>query len=298
MHFTKKNSLEKRANLRNSLKSGKLLRFPGAYNPLSAKLISEIGFDGIYISGGVMANDLGLPDIGLTTLEQVSYRASQITRVTDLPTIVDADTGFKDCKKTISTFEASGLAGCHIEDQIEQKRCGHLDNKELITKEEMVIKIKNAVNARTDKNFIIIARTDANAVEGLDRTIDRIKAYEDAGADMIFPEAMKDESEFEKVRKISKGYLLANMTEFGKSKLLNKSELEKLGYNLVIYPVTTQRLAMKNVEDGLKSIFKNGDQNNIIDNMQTRKRLYELVEYEKYNTLDNEITDFSTEGHE
>ena len=298
MHFTKKNSLEKRADFISSLKSGKLLRFPGAYNPLSAKLISEIGFDGVYISGGVMANDLGLPDIGLTTLEQISYRASQITRVTDLPTIVDADTGFKDCIKTISTLEAKGLAGCHIEDQVEQKRCGHLDNKELISKEEMVVKIKDAVSARIDKNFLIIARTDANAVEGLDKTIDRIKAYEDAGADMIFPEAMKDENEFEKVRKISKGYLLANMTEFGKSKLLNKSELEKLGYNLVIYPVTTQRLAMKNVEDGLKSIFKNGDQNNIIDNMQTRKRLYELVEYEKYNTLNNKITDFSTEGHE
>ena len=298
MHFTKKNSLEKRANFRNSLKSGKLLRFPGAYNPLSAKLISEIGFDGVYISGGVMANDLGLPDIGLTTLEQVSYRASQITMVTDLPTIVDADTGFKDCKKTISIFETKGLAGCHIEDQIEQKRCGHLDNKELVTKEEMVTKIKTAVSARKDKNFLIVARTDANTVEGLEKTIDRIKAYEDAGADMIFPEAMKDENQFEKVRKITKGYLLANMTEFGKSKLLNKSELEKLGYNLVIYPVTTQRLAMKNVEDGLKSIFKNGDQNNIIDNMQTRKRLYELVEYEKYNTPDNKITDFSTEGHE
>ena len=298
MHFTKKNSFDKRADFISSLKSGKLLRFPGAYNPLTAKLISEIGFDGVYISGGVMANDLGLPDIGLTTLEQVSYRASQITKVTDLPTIVDVDTGFKDCKKTISTFEAKGLAGCHIEDQVEQKRCGHLDNKELISKEDMVIKIKDAVSARTDKNFIIIARTDANSVEGLDKTIDRIKAYEDAGADMIFPEAMKDESEFEKVRKISKRYLLANMTEFGKSKLLNKSELEKLGYNLVIYPVTTQRLAMKNVEDGLKSIFKNGDQNNIIDNMQTRKRLYELVEYEKYNTPDNKITDFSTDGHE
>jgi len=298
MHFTKKNALEKRSIFVESLKSGKLLRFPGAYNPLSAKLISEIGFDGVYISGGVMANDLGLPDIGLTTLEQVSYRASQITRVTDLPTIVDADTGFKNCKKTVYTLEAKGLAGCHIEDQIEQKRCGHLDNKELITKDEMVIKIKDAVSARKDKNFLIIARTDANSVEGLDKTIDRIKAYEDAGADMIFPEAMKDESEFEKVRKISKGYLLANMTEFGKSKLLNKSELEKLGYNLVIYPVTTQRLAMKNVEDGLKSIFKNGDQNNIIDNMQTRKRLYELVEYEKYNTPENKITDFSTEGHE
>jgi methylisocitrate lyase len=298
MHFTKKNPAEKRSNFVKSLNSGKLLRFPGAYNPLSAKLISEIGFDGVYVSGGVMANDLGLPDIGLTTLEQVSYRASQITRVTDLPTIVDADTGFKDCKKTILTFEKKGLAGCHIEDQIEQKRCGHLDNKELISREEMVVKIKNAVSARIDRNFLIIARTDANAVEGLDKTIDRIKAYEDAGADMVFPEAMKDEKEFEKVRKISKGYLLANMTEFGKSKLLNKSELEKLGYNLVIYPVTTQRLAMKNVEDGLKSIFINGDQNNIIDNMQTRKRLYELVEYEKYNTPDNKITDFSTEGHE
>ena len=298
MHFTKKNALEKRSDFIKSLKTGKLLRFPGAYNPLCAKLIAEIGFDGVYISGGVMSNDLGLPDIGLTTLNQVSYRSAQITRVTDLPTIVDADTGFKDCKNTITTFEAKGLAGCHIEDQIEQKRCGHLDNKELISKKEMVKKIKDSINARKDKNFLIIARTDANAVEGLDKTIDRIKAYEDAGADMIFPEAMKDEKEFEKVRKISKRYLLANMTEFGKSKLLSKSALEKLGYNLVIYPVTTQRLAMKNVEDGLKSIFKNGDQNNILDKMQTRKRLYKLVEYEKYNTPDNKITDFSTEEHE
>ena len=298
MHFTKKNAAEKRSDFITSLKTGKLLKFPGAYNPLCAKLIAEIGFDGVYVSGGVMANDLGLPDIGLTTLEQISYRAAQITRVTDLPTIVDADTGFKDCKNTVSKLEAKGLTGCHIEDQIDLKRCGHLDNKELISKEEMVKKIKDSVNARKDENFLIIIRTDANAVEGLEKTIDRIKAYEDAGADMIFPEALKDEKEFAKVRKISKKYLLANMTEFGKSKLLNKTELEKLGYNMVIYPVTTQRLAMKNVEDGLKSIFKNGDQNNIIDKMQTRKRLYELVEYEKYNTLDNNITDFSTEGHE
>ena len=245
-----------------------------------------------------MSNDLGLPDIGLTTLDQVSYRANQIARVTDLPTIVDADTGFDDCKKTISTFENKGLSGCHIEDQITEKRCGHLDNKELITKDEMVKKIKNSIGARKDKNFLIIVRTDANTVEGIDKTIERIKAYEDAGADMIFPEAMKDEKEFEKIRKISKGYLLANMTEFGKSKLLNKNELENLGYNLVIYPVTTQRLAMQNVEFGLKTIFKDGDQNNIIDKMQTRKRLYELVEYEKYNTPGKKITDFSTDGHE
>jgi len=298
MHFTKKTVSAKRSGFVKELQSKKLLQFPGAYNPLCAKLIAEIGFDGVYISGGVMSNDLGLPDIGLTTLDQVSYRSGQIARVTDLPTIVDIDTGFGNCKNTIEKFEKKGLAGCHLEDQIAEKRCGHLDNKELISKNEMVKKIKECVESRTDKNFLIIARTDANSVEGLDKTLDRIKAYEDAGADMIFPEAMKDEKEFEKVRRTSNKYLLANMTEFGKSKLLNKSELENLGYNVVIYPVTTQRLAMKNVEDGLKSIFKSGDQNNILDKMQTRKRLYELVEYEKYNTPDKKITDFSTEGHE
>ncbi len=205
---------------------------------------------------------------------------------------------FGNCKNTIEVFETKGLAGCHLEDQVAEKRCGHLDNKELISTEEMVKKIEECVKSRKDKNFLIIARTDANTVEGLDKTINRIKAYEEAGADMIFPEALKDENEFEKVRKNSKGYLLANMTEFGKSKLLDKKQLENLGYNLVIYPVTTQRLAMKSAEEGLKSIFKDGHQNNIIDKMQTRKRLYELVEYEKYNTPDKKITDFSTEGHE
>ena len=298
MHFTKKTTSEKRLDFIKELQSKKLLRFPGAYNPLCAKLIAEIGFDGVYVSGGVMSNDLGLPDIGLTTLEQVSYRSGQISRVTDLPTIVDIDTGFGNCKKTIEEFEKKGLAGCHLEDQIAEKRCGHLDNKELVSTEEMVKKIKECVESRKDKNFLIIARTDANSVEGLDATLERIKAYENAGADMIFPEAMKDENEFEKVRKVSKSYLLANMTEFGKSKLLDKKQLENLGCNLVIYPVTTQRLAMKSVEDGLKSIFEDGHQNNIIDKMQTRKRLYELVEYEKYNTPDKKITDFSTEGHE
>ena len=298
MHFTKKDNKEKRLDFVKILKTKKLLRFPGAYNPLCAKLIAEIGFDGVYVSGGVMSNDLGLPDIGLTTLEQVSYRSGQICKVTDLPTIVDIDTGFGNCKKTIEVFENKGLAGCHIEDQISEKRCGHLDNKELISKEKMVEKIKECLKSRKDKNFLIIARTDANSVEGIDKTIERIKSYEDAGADMVFPEALKDENEFEKIRKNTNGYLLANMTEFGKSKLLNKKQLENLGYNLVIYPVTTQRLAMKSVEDGLKSIFTDGHQNNIIDRMQTRKRLYELVEYEKYNTPTNKITDFSTEGHE
>ena len=298
MHFTKKNSSEKRVELRNKLKKQKILRFPGAYNPLSAKLIAEIGFDGIYISGGVMSNDLGLPDIGLTTLKEVSYRANQISRVSDLPAIVDADTGFGDCKKTIETFEKLGLTGCHIEDQIEQKRCGHLDNKEIIPVGDMIKKIKSAVSAKKDKNFLIIARTDSNTVEGIKKTIDRIKAYEDAGADVLFPEAMKDEKEFEQIRKNSKVNLLANMTEFGKSKILSAKILENLGYNIVIYPVTTQRLAMKSVEDGLRVIMNDGHQNNIIDKMQTRKRLYELVEYEKYNTPDKKITDFKTDEHE
>ena len=298
MHFTKRSSSEKRIELKNKLKKQKILKFPGAYNPLTAKLITEIGFEGIYISGAVMANDLGFPDIGITTLKEVSYRANQISRVSDLPSIVDADTGFSDCKKTIETFEQLGLSGCHIEDQIDEKRCGHLDNKEIIPLEKMVNKIKTAVNSKKDKNFLIIARTDANSVEGLKKTIDRVKAYEDAGADIIFPEAMKDEKEFELIRKNLKVNLLANMTEFGKSKLLSANELENLGYNIVIYPVTTQRLAMKNVEDGLRTIMNDGHQNNIIDKMQTRKRLYELVEYEKYNTPDKKITDFKTDGHE
>ena len=167
MHFTKKIPLKKRKDLKKKLNSKKLLKFPGAYNPLTAKLITEINFDGIYISGAVMANDLGIPDIGLTTLQEVSYRSNQIAKVTDLPSIVDADTGFKDCKKTIETFENIGLAGCHIEDQVEEKRCGHLDNKEIISLNDMVNKIKLAVKSKNDKNFLIIARTDANSVEGI-----------------------------------------------------------------------------------------------------------------------------------
>ena len=298
MHFVKKTATEKRDNFDKKLLSKKILRVPGAYNPLTAKLIEEIGYDGIYVSGGVMSNDLGYPDIGLTKLKDVSYRANQIARVTNLPTIVDADTGFKSCEETVNTFEKLGLTGLHIEDQISQKRCGHLDNKELISKEEMVKKIKLSVKSRKEKNFKIIARTDANSIEGIDKTIERAKSYQDAGADIIFPEALKDEKEFEKVRKNLDIYLLANMTEFGKTKILSYKQLENIGYNIVIYPITTQRLAMKSVEDGLRVIFEHGHQNNIIDKMQTRKRLYELVEYEKYNSLDENIYNFSTQGHE
>ena len=298
MHFIEKDPKQKRSDFVNKLKSNKILRVPGAYNPLTAKLIEEIGYDAVYVSGGVMANDLGFPDIGLTTIQDVSTRSYLISRVTNLPTIVDIDTGFKSCKETIEIFENFGITAVHLEDQVERKRCGHLDNKELISKEAMVKKLKECVSTKKDQNFKVIARSDAKNVEGIDKMIDRCKAYIDAGAEIIFPEALSDEKDFEKVRKELNCYLLANMTEFGKSKLFNYKELENLGYNIVIYPVTTQRLAMKNVEDGLKDLFINGHQNNIIDKMQTRKRLYELVDYEKYNSLDETIYNFSTEGHE
>jgi len=301
MYFVKKNPAEKRKILIKNLKSKKLLRFPGAYSPLVAKLIEETGFEGVYVSGAVVANDLGLPDIGLTTLSEVSNRAEQISRATNLPTIADADTGFGEimnCARTIERFENNGLCGCHIEDQINPKRCGHLDNKEIISVGDMIKKIKSAVRAKKDKNFLVIARTDANTVEGLKKTISRIKAYVDAGADMIFPEAMKNEKEFEAVRECTNAYILANMTEFGKSKLLTTKQLKNLGLNIVIYPVTTQRLAMKSVEDGIRKIFKDGHQKNVLKNMQTRKRLYELVNYKKYSEFDKNIFKFSKKGHE
>ena len=197
MHFIKKKIKEKRKDFVNKLKSGKILRVPGAYNPLTAKVIEEIGYDAVYVSGGVMSNDLGYPDIGLTTLEDVSNRSKQIARVTNLPTIVDIDTGFKSCKKTIKTFEKFGVTAVHIEDQVERKRCGHLDNKELISVKKMVKKIEECVKAKKDKNFKIIARSDAKSVEGIDKMIDRCKAYIDAGAEIIFPEALQDEKDFE-----------------------------------------------------------------------------------------------------
>ena len=173
MHFVKKKAEEKRTEFDVKLKSKKILRVPGAYNPLTAKVIEEIGYDAVYVSGGVMSNDLGYPDIGLTTLKDVSNRANQIARVTNLPTIVDIDTGFKSCKETIETFENFGITGIHIEDQVAQKRCGHLENKELVSKDEMIKKIKECVNSKKDKNFKVIARSDAKSVEGIDKMIDR-----------------------------------------------------------------------------------------------------------------------------
>ncbi|MBT8471957.1 MAG: isocitrate lyase/phosphoenolpyruvate mutase family protein, partial [Marinicaulis sp.] len=203
MLFTKKSVDEKRADFRKKLDSGKLLQFPGAFNPLCAQMIEQKGFDGVYISGAVMSADLCLPDIGIATMTEFAERGQQIARVTDLPAFIDIDTGFGEpmsAARTVRTMEEMGLSGCHIEDQVMPKRCGHLDGKEIVDTEIMVHRVKAAADAKRDKNFVLIARSDARAVEGLDKAIDRMQAYVDAGADMIFPEAMKSEKEFEAVR--------------------------------------------------------------------------------------------------
>jgi len=295
MLFSKKTAWQKRADLHSALKSNKLLRFPGSFSPLVSMLIEQIGFDGVYISGAALSNDLGLPDIGLTTLGEVSMRGRAIARVTDLPAIIDMDTGFGEAvnvARSIHEVEELGLCGGHIEDQVNPKRCGHLNQKILVDVGLMTLKVRAAVEAKHDPNFMLIARTDARSVEGLDQAIERARAYVDAGADMIFPEALTDEKEFEAFRKAIHVPLLANMTEFGKSKLLSFEQLQNLGYSIVIYPVTALRLAMKAIEDGLASILVEGSQAHLLDKMQHRKRLYEILRYEDYNQFDRDIFNF------
>jgi methylisocitrate lyase len=295
MIIDKKTPQQKRADFRAAISSGKLLEFPGAYNPMVAMMVEQYGYDGVYCSGAVMANSLGLPDIGLTTLSEVTQFAGNIAKVTSLPTIMDVDTGFGEVMnmvRTIQEVEYAGVAGCHLEDQVNPKRCGHLDGKQLVTRDEMARKVRAAADSRNDDNFLVIARTDARGVEGFDAAVDRAKAYVDAGADMIFPEAMKTQEEFEAFRKAIDVPLLANMTEFGKSRLLTRTELENLGFNLVIYPVTTQRLAMYGVEQGLKAIKETGNADAVLDIMQTRSRLYEVLDYPAYNKYDESLYNF------
>ena len=296
MLFPAKSGAEKRADLRAALASGRLLRFPGAHAPIVSLVIEEQGFDGIYISGAALSADLGLPDIGLTTLGEVTQRGRQIARVTSLPALIDVDTGFGEplnAARTIQGLEELGIAGCHLEDQVNPKRCGHLDNKTIVPAGEMVMKIRAAANARRDPNFLLMARTDARASEGLDAALDRARAYVDAGADAIFPEALQDVSEYERTRReLGDVPLLANLTEFGKTPLLTADELEELGFNIVIYPVSSLRLAMKAVEDGLAELKDRGTQKGLVERMQTRKRLYELIRYEQYNRFDSDIYDF------
>jgi methylisocitrate lyase len=286
---------DKRAAFRAGLASGKLLRLPGAFNPLSAMLIARHGFDGVYISGAVISADLGLPDIGLTTLSEVAGRAAQIARVTALPSLVDADTGFGEpmnVARTVQILEDAGVAGMHIEDQVNPKRCGHLDGKDVVDRDTAVRRIKAAVAARRDPAFVIAARTDAAAVAGMNEAIDRAKAYAGAGADLIFPEAMANEADFERFRAAVDAPILANMTEFGKSKLLDAKTLANLGVNVVIYPVTLLRLAMHAAESGLIALTEQGSQESLLGRMQHRRELYDLLDYEAYNAFDTGIYNF------
>lgn len=296
MLFQTSSPYEKRKAFRQALRSNRLLQLPGAISPLTAMQIEKLGFDGIYISGSVLSNDLGYPDIGLTTLTEVTQRGRQIARATQLPAIIDADTGFGEpmnVARTIQEMIELGLSGCHLEDQLNPKRCGHLDGKSLVTSSEMVRKIKAAeLGKKSDPNFLIIARTDARGSEGLDKAIDRAKAYIDAGADAIFPEALNDLKEFETFRRAISAPLLANMTEFGKSELFNYQQLSDVGFNLVIYPVTLLRLALGATQKGLTAIKQEGSQQSVVTDMQTRKELYALTDYEDYNLFDQSIFNF------
>lgn len=292
---------EKRKQLRDGLNSSTIQKLPGAFNPLTARLIEDLGlFEGVYISGAVLANDLGLPDIGLTTLTEVTARSRQIVRATSLPVLVDADTGFGEpmsAARTVSEFEDAGLAGCHFEDQVNPKRCGHLDGKEVVPTDVMVRRIAAAAQERRDENFVICARTDAAGIESVDAAIQRAKEYAAAGADLIFTEALYTVDDFKKFRDAVDTPLLANMTEFGKTELLSAQTLQDIGYNAVIYPVTTLRIAMGAVEEALKEIGETGTQTGWLDRMQHRSRLYELVKYEEYNSFDQSVFTYSKDSY-
>ena len=295
MLHSKLTASAKRQAFRARLASGELVRMPGAFNPLSAKLIEDKGFEGVYISGAVLSADLGLPDIGLTTLTEVAQRGGQIARVTELPTLIDADTGFGEpmnVARTVQILEDAGISGLHLEDQVNPKRCGHLDGKAVVDEQTALKRIRAAVEARRDPDFLIMARTDIRGIEGLQAAKDRAKALVDAGADAIFPEAMADLAEFEAIRAAVDVPILANMTEFGKSELFTTQQLAGVGVNIVIFPVSLLRLAMGAAERGLDTILAEGSLTSQVPEMQTRARLYELVDYAGYSEFDAGVYTF------
>lgn len=254
---------------------------PGCFNAGTARLVERAGFPAVYISGAGLANaTAGVPDIGLLSLAEVATLAGYITAAVKTPCVLDADTGFQNVALTVQTLERAGVAGIHIEDQQFPKRCGHLAGKRLVETDEMVDRIKEAVRARKDKDLLIIARTDANAVENFDSTIDRANAYVEAGADAIFPEALHTPAEFRNAAKLIKAPLLANMTEFGKSPLLSVKQLAGMGYRMVIFPMTAFRVSMKAQERLLKELAKRGTQKSQLHTMQTRAELYDLLQYD------------------
>src|SRR5213596_2654422 len=273
----------KGASLRQLIAKG-CIAMPGVPNAAIARQVEHAGFDAVYISGAGMANaTAGVPDIGLLTLTEVVQLAGYVANAIDIPAIVDADTGFggaENVARTIQELEKGGLAGCHIEDQEFPKRCGHLAGKSIVDVEEMVGKIKAAVASRRDPNFMVIARTDARALEGFDQAVERAGEYIAAGADAIFPEALQSFEEFRDFAKEIETPLLANMTEFGKSPLLSFRDLTELGYRMVIFPMSAFRMAMKASEKFLRALKKSGTQKDWIDEMQTREEIYQLLNYD------------------
>jgi len=269
------------------------LVLPGVFNPLVGMQAKKVGFKALYLSGGALSASLGYPDIGLITISELAYHARTIISATGLPLFVDADTGFGEAVnvyRAVQMLEEAGVAGLHIEDQILPKRCGHLEGKQLISKEAMCEKIRAAVSARKNPDFFIMARTDARAIEGLDGTIQRARAYLKAGADGLFPEGLTSVKEFEVFSKaFPKTVLLANMTEFGKTPFLSVDQFDKMGYKIIIFPVTCLRLSMKAIEEGLKELKKKGTQKHLIGRMQTRNELYKLLDYNAYVELDRRI---------
>jgi methylisocitrate lyase len=257
---------------------------PGVFNAAIARLVERAGFDAVYVSGAGLANGAaGVPDIGLLGLPEVAQLAGYVARSVGIPAIVDADTGFggaADAARTVRRLEAAGLAGLHIEDQVFPKRCGHLGGKEVVPAREMVRKIRAAVRARRDKDFLIIARTDARAVEGFDAAVARAKLYLEAGADAIFPEALETAAEFRQFAREVRAPLLANMTEFGRGPLLSVRQLDAMGYRIAIFPMTAFRVTMKAVEQCLADLKQRGTQRNALKRMQTRAELYDLLDYD------------------
>lgn len=268
-----------------------IVLMPGAFSPLTALVAYKQGARAVYLSGGAITNNLlGLPDIALITLEEMSGVAARTCQVTPVPILCDADTGFGEAwnvTRTVIEMERAGLAGIHLEDQLSPKRCGHLDGKEVVPLHQMVEKIKAATAAKSDPSFLIVARTDARHVEGLPAAIDRAKAYIQAGADAVFPEGLISEDEFAQFRESLPGIpLLANMTEFGKTPLIPAQRFDELGYQMVIFPVTALRVMLKHVQDFYRDLLQTGTQTGWMDRMATRQELYETIDYPQFNQTD------------
>jgi methylisocitrate lyase len=266
------------------------IALPGVFCPLVAKMAERLGFRAIYLSGAALSATLGLPDIGLVTLTEFADAARAICSATTLPLLCDADTGFGEAlsaERTVRLFEAAGAAGLHLEDQQLPKRCGHLSGKHLVDPTSMMAKIRAATAARQNPDFVVIARTDARGVEGFEQAVQRARLYVEAGADAIFPEALESEEEFAAFAQAMPGVpLLANLTEFGRSPMLDRQTLARLGYRMVLFPVTGLRMALKATQAVLMDIQANGHQRNRVPEMLTRKELYELLDYEGYDARD------------